>query len=131
MSPSGGQQGTAMKRVFLFVVSTIVTGAFAAIGSMIGHFFASHLGVLLGGIFGGLFGAVFSARIAVRLKWIAHESFYPTAFGAEIGFLAAAIIAMKTLSSPTGPVLSSFLIGFGALAGSWIGARKRSGSLQA
>jgi hypothetical protein len=119
-----------MKRVFLFLVSTIVTGAFAAIGSMLGHFFGPHLGVILGGVFGGLFGAIFSARIAVRLKWIAHEDFYPTTFGAEIGFLAAVIVAMKTLSSPIGPILSSLLIGIGALVGSWIGARKRSGSLQ-
>ena len=120
-----------MKHVFLFLVSTAVTGAFAAIGSMVGHFFGSHLGVILGGVFGGLFGAVFSARIAVRMRWIAHEDFYPTTFGAEIGFLAAVIIAMKTLSSPIGPILSSLLIGIGALVGSWIGARRQSGSLQA
>jgi hypothetical protein len=125
-----GNQGTAMKRVFLFLVSTILTGTAAAIGSMVGHFFGSHLGVILGGIFGGLFGAIFSARIAVRLKWIAHEGFYPTTFGAGIGFLAAAIIAMKTLSSPIGPILSSLLIGVGAVIGSLIGARRQSGSLQ-
>jgi hypothetical protein len=125
-----GNQGTAMKSIFLFVVSTIVTGAFAAIGSMIGHFAGSHLGVMLGGIVGGLFGAIFSARIAVRLRWIAHEDFYPTTFGAEIGFLAAAFIATKTLSSPIGPILSSLLIGAGAVIGSLIGSRKRSGSLQ-
>ena len=126
-----GHQGTRMKSAFLFFASTIVTGAFAAIGSMAGHFFGSHLGVMLGGIVGGLFGAIFSARIAVRLRWIAHEDFYPTTFGAEIGFLAAAFVAMKTLSSPIGPMLSSLLIGVGALLGSWIGARKRSGNLQA
>lgn len=125
-----GNRGKAMKSAFLFLVSTIVTGAFAAIGSMIGHFFGSHLGVMLGGVFGGLFGAIFSARIAVRRQWIGHEDFYPTTFGAAIGFLAAAVVAMKTLSTPIGPVLSSLLIGFGALVGSWIGARKRSGSLQ-
>jgi hypothetical protein len=119
-----------MKRVFLFVVSTIVTGAFAVLGSVIGHFFGSHLGVVLGGVVGGLFGAIFSARIAVRLQWIGHEDFYPTTFGAEIGFLAAVIVVMKTLSSPIGPVLSSLLIGVGALLGSWIGSRKQSGSLQ-
>ena len=119
-----------MKRLLLLVVSTIVTGAFAAIGSMAGHFLVSHLGVMLGGIVGGLFGAIFSARIAVRLKWIGHEDFYPTTFGAAIGFLAAAVIAMKTLSSPLGPILGSFLIGIGAVIGSLIGSRKRSGSLQ-
>ncbi|HEV2016731.1 MAG TPA: hypothetical protein VGQ98_00355 [Gemmatimonadaceae bacterium] len=120
-----------MKRVFLFLVSTIVTGAFAAIGSMVGHFFGSHLGVVLGGVFGGLFGAIFSVRIAVRLRWVGAEDFYPTTIGAAIGFLAAATIAVNTLSSPIGPILSSFLVGIGALIGSLIGARRRSGSLQA
>jgi hypothetical protein len=120
-----------MKRIALFVVSTIVTGVFAAVGSVIGHFSGSHLGVMLGGVFGGLFGAILSARIAVRLRWIAHEDFYPTTFGAEIGFLAATMIAMKTLSSPTGPILSSLLIGIGAIIGSLIGARRRAGNLQA
>jgi hypothetical protein len=119
-----------MKRVSLFFVSTIVTGAFAAIGSILGHFSGSHFGVMLGGAFGGLFGAVLSTRIAVRLRWIEQRVFYPTTFGAEIGFLAAAFIAAKTLSSPIGPILSSLLIGIGALVGSWIGARRQSGSLQ-
>jgi hypothetical protein len=119
-----------MKRIFLFVVSTILTAALAAIGSMAGHFFGSHLGVMLGGIFGGLFGATLSARIAERLEWIASENFYPTMFGAVIGFLAAAVIATRTLSSPAGPVFSSLLIGAGALVGSLIGSRKRSGTLE-
>ena len=126
-----GKHGAAMKGVFLFLVSTIVTGVFAAIGSMVGHFFGSHLGVILGGVFGGLFGALFSGRIAVRLRWIAGEEFYPTVFGAEIGFLAAVVIAMRTLSSPIGPILSSALIGIGALVGSLIGARRQSGSPEA
>jgi hypothetical protein len=120
-----------MKGAFLFFVSTVVTGAFAAIGSMVGHFFGSHLGVILGGVFGGLFGAILSARFAVRMRWIAHEEFYPTAFGAEIGFLAAVVIAMRTLSSPIGPILSATLIGVGALVGSLIGARRQSGSPEA
>jgi hypothetical protein len=119
-----------MNRVSLFVVSTILTGALAAIGSMAGHFFGPRLGVMLGGVLGGLIGAALSARIAVRLKWISREDFFSTTLGAEIGFLAAAFIAMKTLSSPIGPVLSSLLIGVGALVGSWIGARRQSGSLQ-
>ncbi|MDQ6870741.1 MAG: hypothetical protein M3037_01865 [Gemmatimonadota bacterium] len=111
-------------------MSTILTGAIAAIGSMAGHFFGPRPGVALGGVFGGLLGAVLSPRIAVRRKWIAPENFYPTTFGAEIGFIATAFIAMRTLSSPLGPILSSLLIGLGALLGAFIGDRRRSGSLQ-
>jgi hypothetical protein len=119
-----------MKRGFLFLVSTVVTGVCAMIGSMIGHFLGSHLGVMLGGVLGGLSGAFFSTRIAKWRGWIAQEDFYPTTIGAEVGFLAAAFIAAKTLSSPIGPLLSSMLIGIGAVAGSFVGARKRSATPQ-
>jgi hypothetical protein len=115
-----------MKRVFLFLLSTAVTGACAAIGSILGHFAGSHIGVMMGGVVGGLFGSILSAQIAVRLKWIAREAVYPTTIGAAIGFLAAAIIAVKTLSSPVGPISGSLLIGIGALVGSLVGSRKRS-----
>ena len=118
-----------MKRVSLFVVSTILTGALAAIGSMAGHFSGPRHGVMLGGVLGGVIGATLSSRVAVRLKWISREDSFPTTLGAAIGFLAAAFIAMKTLSSPIGPILSSLLIGIGALIGSLIGARQRSGSV--
>jgi hypothetical protein len=37
---------------------------------------------------------------------------------------------MKTLSTPIGPILSSLLIGVGAVIGSLIGSRKRSGNLE-
>jgi hypothetical protein len=119
-----------MRRTFLFLVSIIVTGACALIGSMIGHFLGSHLGVMLGGVLGGLIGAFFSARIATWRGWIAKVDFYPTTIGAEVGFLAAAFIAAKTLSSPIGPLLSSLLIGIGAVVGSSISARRRSGTPQ-
>jgi hypothetical protein len=40
-----------------------------------------------------------------------------------VGFLLAAAIAVRTLSSPVGPVLSTLLIGTGAL----VGAARRAG----
>ncbi|MDQ6769680.1 MAG: hypothetical protein M3Z54_06805 [Gemmatimonadota bacterium] len=114
-----------MKRSALFVVSTIVTGISAAIGSMIGHFFGPHPGVMLGGVIGGLIGAALSARLAAQRGWVAREDLLLTILGTEVGFLAAALIATKTLSSPIGPVFSSLLIGIGAITGQLIASRKR------
>jgi hypothetical protein len=37
--------------------------------------------------------------------------------GAALGFIAAATVAVNTLSSPIGPVFSTALIGVGALVG--------------
>ena len=113
-----------MKKVFLFVVSMIVTAACAVIGSMVGHFLGSHLAVMLVGTIGGLIGASVSGRIAVWRHWITRAELFPTTVGTAIGFLAAAYIAAKTLSSPVGPILSTFLIGIGAVVGAAVGARR-------
>lgn len=116
-----------MKRVLIFVVSMIVTAVCAVIGSMVGHFLGSHLAVMLVGTLGGLLGASASARIAAWRGWISRAESFPTTIGTAIGFLAAAFIASKTLSSPVGPILSSFLIGIGAIVGASVGANRRAG----
>ena len=41
--------------------------------------------------------------------------------GAIIGFVIAVFVAMSTLSSPVGPILSTALVGMGAIMGSRIG----------
>jgi hypothetical protein len=56
---------------------------------------------------------------------MAREELPLTLLGAEIGFLAAALAAMKTLSSPIGPIIGSLLIGIGAVIGQSIASRKR------
>jgi hypothetical protein len=62
-------------------------------------------------------GASSSGIVARALGWIPPQRAWPTGAGAAIGFLAAAVIATQTLGSPVGPVLSTSLIGLGALAG--------------
>jgi hypothetical protein len=113
-----------MKRGMLFLVTTIITVGYAMIGSVIGHFLGALRGVMLGGLLGGALGVYFSAWVAAQRAWISPVAFYRTLVGGEIGFLLAASIAMNTLSSPIGPLLSSVLIGAGAVIGASIGARK-------
>jgi hypothetical protein len=62
--------------------------------------------------------APLSAGIARWRGWIGREHYWPTAIGAAIGFVAAAVLAVNTLSSSIGPALSTSLVGLGALAGS-------------
>jgi hypothetical protein len=72
----------------------------------------------VGGFVGGIAIAPLSARLAVWRRWIGPRQYWPTAAGAALGFVAAAVVAVNTLSSPVGPVLSTALIGIGALIGS-------------
>ena len=81
---------------------------------------------MLGGLLGGVVGVYFSAWVAAQRSCIPPDDRYRTVLGGEIGFVLAASIALKTLSSPIGPLLSSLLIGIGAVIGASFGARKRT-----
>ncbi|MGI8497029.1 MAG: hypothetical protein ACR2OG_05545 [Gemmatimonadaceae bacterium] len=106
----------------LFLAACLTVGAGAAAGSMSGHYFG-HRGVRLGGILGGLLAAALVARIALGRQWIGRPAARATGIGAALGFLAAATVAIHTLSTPIGPVLSTLLIGAGAVLGASTGAR--------
>lgn len=105
-----------MKTFLLFVVSCVLGGFGGAVGSIVGHA-GGPKGLWVGGVLGGLAGCVGAAALARSRKWIAPTQFAMTALGATIGFLLAAGIASKTLGSPFGPILSTALIGIGALVG--------------
>ena len=95
----------SFKSVELFIASCLLGGIGGAAGSMAGHAFG-HRGVFIGGIAGGLIAAILVARLAVWRGWITREQSWGTTLGASIGFLVAAFIATKTLSSPIGPILT-------------------------
>src|SRR5262245_2627864 len=103
----------------LFVTACVIGGLGGFAGSVVGGAFGKP-SLFAGGFVGGVLVAPITAWIARRRKWISMTAFWPTAAGAAIGFLAAATVAVNTLSSPIGPVLSTVLIGLGAVAGSRI-----------
>jgi hypothetical protein len=105
------------QRAALFLVACAIGGLGGAFGSVVGHAFGKG-GLWAGGLAGGLLASVLVARIAVWRVWIARARFWPTALGTALGFLLACAVAVNTLSSPIGPVMSTLLIGLGALLGS-------------
>ncbi len=105
-----------MNRVAVFLAACMLAGAGGLIGSIVGHATGSR-GVMIGGVVGGLLGAVASSFLARRRRWIVPAQLRGTAVGTSLGFLAAATVATHTLNSPVGPVLSTLLIGIGALTG--------------
>jgi len=113
-----------VNRVALFFVACALGGLGGAVGSMVGNAFGKP-GLWAGGILGGLLASMLVARIALSRRWIVRSQFSSTALGTGIGFLAACAVAVNTLSSPVGPILSTLLIGAGAVLGS---ARAPSGA---
>lgn len=77
-----------------------------------------------GGVLGGLLAAITTGRIAAVRGWVAPSGWGRVAIGTAVGFLAAVAIAVNTLSSPVGPVLSTLLIGFGAVIGARFATRE-------
>jgi hypothetical protein len=84
---------------------------------MVGHAFGKG-GLWAGGILGGLLASMLVVRIALWRRWIVRSQSWPTALGTAIGFLVACAVAVNTLSTPVGPIMSTLLIGTGALLGS-------------
>lgn len=99
-----------------FALLVVAGGAGAFLGSVVGAAFG-HSMLLVGGMLGGLIASPAAALLAARLGWIDRGDTKVTAAGAAVGFLAAATLAVNTLSSPVGPLTSPLLIGLGGLAG--------------
>jgi hypothetical protein len=106
-----------MNRAALFLIACVLGGLGGAVGSMVGHAFGKG-GLWAGGILGGLLASMLIARIALWRRWIVRSQYWLTVLGTAIGFLLACAIAVNTLSSPIGPIMSTLLIGVGAVLGS-------------
>ena len=117
-----------MSRVLLFITSCVLAGLWAALGSILGHA-TGHIGLRVGAVIGGLLGSAAAAGLGVWRRWISRDQYWPTAIGAMLGFMAAVLVALNTLSSPVGPVLSTLLVGAGALTGARLREDDQSGSL--
>ena len=103
-------------RVLLFLTAMVVGGAGGMLGSILGGAGGRWM-LFIGGYIGGIVVAPLTARIAAWRRWIPPERATSVAIGAAAGFILAATIAVNTLSSPVGPVLSTFLVGLGAVIG--------------
>ena len=100
----------------VFITACVLGGFGGALGSIVGNA-GGKTGLFAGGLIGGLVCASLIGPIARSREWIRAERAAPTSIGAAVGFLAAALIATQTLGSPIGPVLSTTLVGVGALIG--------------
>src|SRR6185503_6823328 len=95
-------------------------GAGGALGSIVGHALGRG-GLIVGAVVGGMLFVVAGGFLCERLGWIGRSQRFWTIAGAVFGFALACFVALSTLSSPVGPILSSVLIGVGALLGAKVG----------
>jgi hypothetical protein len=100
-------------------------GSGGLVGSIVGAAFGPRA-LFAGGFLGGLMASPCAALLAARFKWIEAEDVRSTALGAALGFVAAATVAVNTLSSPVGPLLSPLLVGAGGLVGRQLHLRSAS-----
>lgn len=103
-------------RARLFIAMCLLGGLGGFIGSIIGAALGDRA-LFAGGFLGGILIAPLSAKIALMRRWIEPSQYWGTTIGAALGFTAAALVAVNTLSTPIGPVLSTSLTGVGALIG--------------
>jgi len=113
-----------MRAVLLLVTLAIAGGAGGMLGSIVGAAFGRSA-LFVGGLLGGLITSPAAVVLFGRLGWIESDDVKGMALGAALGFVAAVIVAVNTLSSPVGPVLSTLLIGAGGLAGRRLARRSR------
>lgn len=110
-----------MNKLWLFITATLLGGFGGFLGSVLGGGIGRGA-LFAGGFIGGVAVAPLTALVARKRGWIDHSRLWYVAIGAALGFIAAATLAVNTLSSPVGPVLATTLIGIGALAGARLGS---------
>ena len=119
-SAAADTRSVQLKNIGLFVSASLIGGAGGLLGSILGNAFGKS-GLFAGGFIGGVLLAPATAWLSRRMGWIAPARFWHVAAGAAAGFVAAATLAINTLSSPVGPAIATTLTGLGAIAGARLG----------
>ncbi len=108
-----------MRRIGIFVATWVATGFVAVLGSAAGSAFGPR-GLVVGALFGGVLGCMAAVWGISRLGWVSRERLLNTITGGLVGFGLAALVTVNNLHTPLAVVLSSLLIGVGAVVGSEI-----------
>ena len=106
----------ALKNLLLFLIVSALDAFFILLGSFMGHSIRS-LGLFAGAIIGGTVGVAAAVWLAARFRLLERPSYAATFVGGLIGFVVAAVIAVKHLRGPVIPMAAVGLIGLGAILG--------------
>jgi len=109
-----------MNYVKLFLLAVLLGGVGGAAGSMLGSALGRG-GLIAGGVVGGVLLSAAAGLLSARWHWVAPSQRLWVVLGGAFGFLIACMVALSTLSTPVGPILSTLLIGGGAVLGAFAG----------
>lgn len=109
-----------MKTLLVFLLLSLLGGVGGGLGAMAGAELGRGLVFVLG-ILGGLALVVAGVYLAARWEWITPQQRRWTMVGGGLGLGIATLVTLTTIYSSLGPLLSTFLIGAGAVLGSRIG----------
>ena len=115
-----------LKDALLFIIVCGLTGVFIFLGSVLGNSMGKT-GLFVGALLGGVAGVAAAVWLAVRFSLLDRAGFGMTFVGGVIGFVVAAVIAVKNLHGPLIPMASVGLIGLGALLGKVLGRKRARG----
>jgi hypothetical protein len=105
----------------LFILMVIAGGAGGGLGSIVGNAFGRG-GLFAGGVVGGAAFVVAAGYLAAGRHWIPARQRLWVIAGGLVGFGLACVVALSTLGSPIGPLLSTLLVGSGAVLGMVLGS---------
>ncbi len=106
----------ALKNILLFLIVSALDAVCILLGSFMGHSLRS-IGLFAGAMIGGTLGVAAAVWLAARLRLLERASYAATFAGGLIGFVVAAVIAVKNLRGPVIPMAAVGLVGLGALLG--------------
>ena len=112
-----------LKNTLLFILVCGFDGVCIFLGSVLGHGVGQR-GLFVGAIIGGIVGVAASVWLAARLDLLEGASYGATFVGGSIGFVVAAVIAVKNLRGPVIPLTAIGLIGLGALLGKLVSHKR-------
>lgn len=113
----------SLKDGLLFIIVCGLAGVCIFLGSVLGNSMGKA-GLFSGAVVGGVAGVAAAVWLGVRLGLLERAGYVMTFCGGVIGFVVAAVIAVKNLDGPLIPMASVGLIGLGALIGKVLGHKR-------
>ena len=115
-----------MIKLKLFLEVCLICGLLIVGFSIMGSKLIRTNGIFIGAIAGGLLGIVIASRIAIYFSLAARSSFKSMVGFGVLGFILAIAICFYNFNNPIIVVMSTSLMGTGALLGDYLKGKEKS-----